>query len=139
MCMIDDGDGRVTHLGAKYVLALKDHKCQECHRVIQASERYYREKYVFDGGFTCHKTCSHCMVVRNWLSDECGGWVYGGVEEDAREHCFSGGYRMDLYRAVIGMANLWRTPSGKILPVPNPITTSDDIRAAIVKATGEKE
>lgn len=128
--MTDYSDGNVTLLGdGRYSLARKDHKCRECQRMILAGERYHRETYVFDGDFTQHKTCAHCMVVREWLSEECGGWLYGGVEEDAREHCHSGMYRMDLYRAVVGMANRWRTPSGKLLPIPKPITTSDAIRA----------
>jgi hypothetical protein len=65
------------------------------------------------------------MVVRNWLSDECGGWLYTAVEEDAAEH--ARGYGMDLARAVIGMRWQWRGKSGRLLPVPAPILTGDQL------------
>ena len=140
MCMIDDGDGAVTMIDdGRYIRARSKHKCKECGRFIEPGESYHREVYKFDGEFSTHKTCAHCMVVRRWLSDECGGWLFGGVEEDAREHVFEnrGYYGLDLYRAVVGMQWQWRTPSGRLLPVPMDIKTSDEMRAAM-KATGEQ-
>ena len=135
MCMIDDADGTVTSLGpGRYVTARREHKCAECARRIGAGESYFREAYTWDGNFTLHKTCTHCMVVRQWLQDECGGWCYGSVEEDAADH--SSGYGMDLARAVIGMRWQWRGPSGRLLKVPAPIRTGDELRAAIAKAEG---
>lgn len=131
MCMLDDADGMVTIIdGGSYVTARKPHKCAECRRTIEAGERYHRESFVFDGRFQCHKTCAHCMVVRDFLQDECGGWLYGDVEEDAREHCHGQGYGMDLYRAVVGMRRNWRRQDGRLMNVPARITTSDEIRAA---------
>ena len=131
MCMIDDSDGQVTMLrDGKYVTAKKQHKCAECHRFIEQGERYHVETYKFDGAVTTHKTCAHCMVARDWLQDECGGSLYGAIEEDIREHCFSRVYRMDLYRVAVGMSWCWRTPSGRLLPVPKAITTSDEITKA---------
>lgn len=130
MCMLDDADGRVTIINEGcYVTARKPHKCAECRRTIDAGERYHRESFVFDGRFQAHKTCAHCMVVRDFLSEECGGWLYGDVEEDAREHCHSGIYRMDLYRAVVGMQRNWRRKDGRLMNVPTRITTSDDLAA----------
>ena len=130
MCMIDCGDGFVTLLSRQTRTAKKEHKCRECFRVIAAGEKYLLESYVFDGDFTAHKTCAHCMVVRDWLQDECGGLLYGGVEEDAREHVFEnrGYYGYELYRAVVGMQWKWRSPSGRLLPIPKPIRTSDQLR-----------
>ena len=126
MCMMDDSDGSVTHLEkGGYVIARREHKCAECARRIDAGEGYHTEVYVFDGRITRHKTCAHCMVVRNWLSDECGGWLYTAVEEDAAEH--ARGYGMDLARAVIGMRWQWRGKSGRLLPVPRPILTGDQL------------
>lgn len=128
MCMIDESDGVVTILGTPgWIKAKKGHKCRECWRVIDKGERYHREVYVFDGVFTTHRTCEHCMVVRGFLRDECGGFLYGGVEEDAREHCFERQYGMDLARAVVGMQWKWRTKAGRLLPVPKPIRTTDEI------------
>jgi hypothetical protein len=141
MCMMDYSDGCVTTIeDGKYLRARAQHKCRECHRVIEAGESYHREVYLWESKFNVHKTCAHCMVVRGWLRDECGGWLYGDVEEDAREHVFNnrGYYGVDLYRAVVGMAWMWRTPSGRLLPVPAHIKTSDEMRAAIAKAEGEQ-
>lgn len=129
--MLDDSDGAVTMIeDGKYVRARTEHKCQECHRAIAPGESYHREVYLWEGVFNLHKTCAHCMVVRGWLQDECGGWLYGGVEEDAREHIFNnpGHYGIDLHRAVVGMSWNWRTRSGRLLPVPHAIKTSDELR-----------
>jgi hypothetical protein len=106
------------------------HRCAECGRVIEPGERYLRERYVWDGKFTVHKTCAHCEVARDWLAQECGGWLYGGVEEDIREHCFGYGYGMDLYRLAVGIAWKWRTPRGRLLPVPAVPQTGHEIAAA---------
>lgn len=129
MCMIDDGVGIVTMINeGRYFVARGIHRCGECGRDIKPSERYHRESYVFEGDFKMHKTCVHCMVVRGWLTEECGGWLFGQIEEDAREHVFDspGHYRMDVYRAVVGMQWCWRSPSGRLLPVPVRIKTSDE-------------
>lgn len=126
MCMFDDGDGAVEMIGQAWHVARQDHKCLECARVISRGERYYRERYKFDGSITNHKTCAHCMVARGWLQDECGGWLYRGVEEDIREHAHNGGYPMGVHRLAVGMAWKWRAPSGKMLPIPKlPLTTHE--------------
>lgn len=141
MCMMDDSDGAVTMIAeGRFYRAKTQHKCAECRRVIHAGESYHRESYVFDRQFSIHKTCAHCMVVRGWLQNECGGWLYGAVEEDAREHVHNNGhlYGLDLYRAVVGMAWQWRTRAGRLLPVPKPIKTSDEMRAAIDAAREKK-
>ncbi len=127
MCMIDDADGRVTTLAQGYVTARKQHRCAECLRFISVGETYHRESFLFEGEFTLHKTCAHCMVVRGWLRDECGGWRYGSIEEDAADH--ANGYGVDLARAVIGMKWKWRGPSGRLLKVPAPIKTGRELRA----------
>jgi len=128
--MMDSGDDRVTLLKNTYRVANKSHKCSECRREISSGEKYYYETYKFDFEFYTHKTCDHCMVVRDWLLDECGGFLYGQIEEDVREYVSCGNYAFDLYRAVVGMSKQWRTKSGKLIPIPNPIQTTDDILAA---------
>lgn len=131
MCMLDDSDGAVTHIDhGRYVAARKDHKCAECHRTIAATERYHREVYLWEGKMHVHKTCAHCMVVRGWLQNECGGWLYGAVEEDARGHCHGSGYGMDLYRAVVAMSQNWRKKDGSLRSIPAPIRTHDELIAA---------
>jgi hypothetical protein len=116
--MIDGGDGMVTPIGdpTDYV-ARKEHKCNECLRKIQPGEKYTRERFVWEGKAQTHKTCAHCMMARGWLHHNCGGWLYGAVEEDIREHAYEnyGGY---VKRLAVGMRWKWRAPSGRMLPVP---------------------
>lgn len=133
MCMFDsDGDGTVTMIhDGSYRKARKAHKCAECRRVIEAGESYHVEAFTFEGDFSWHKTCAHCMVARGWLQGECGGWLYGGVIEDLREHCHEGPYDMGVFRIAVGASWKWRGKRGNLLPVPAmPPTTHDLERAA---------
>jgi hypothetical protein len=134
MCMLDDSDGLVTMLSTADPVARKEHKCRECFRTIQAGERYHVDRFVFEGRLEAHKVCSHCMVAREWLSTECGGWLFGGVEEDIREHVHNGAYSIGVYRMAVGMAWKWRTPSGKMLPIPSVPKTTHEITAAAAPA-----
>ena len=135
MCMIDDADGAVTTIsGLLQRVARVTHKCKECCRIIDKGEKYFVESYVFEGEFTTHKTCAHCKVARDWLQDECGGWLYGGVAEDIREHVFSKMYSMSLTRVAVGMQWQWRTPKGRLMLVPRmPKTTHDAAIDAAMK------
>lgn len=132
MCMYDSCDDTVEVLSSSWHTARITHKCNECRRSISPGERYFSDRYVFDGQFCNHKVCAHCMVVREWLQDECGGFVYGGVEEDIREHAYSS-YPMDVKRLAVGMWWDWTTPSGRLMPVPKRPPTSLE-RAAAEKA-----
>ena len=124
MCMIDDGDGAVTMLSKTDPVARKAHKCHECGRAIEPGERYHVDRFAWEGKIKNHKTCAHCMVARGWLQDECGGYLFGGVEEDIRDHAHEGHYPMGVSRLAVGMAWKWRTPRGRAMPVPNvPQTT----------------
>ena len=119
MCMVDDGAGAVTEItGLLKRVARVAHWCNECCRLIEKGETYFVESYVFEGDFTTHKTCAHCKIARDWLQAECGGWLYGGVEGDIREHVFSRMYPMALARIAVGMQWEWRTPKGRLLPIP---------------------
>ncbi|WP_157378754.1 hypothetical protein [Burkholderia ubonensis] len=126
--MFDYCDERVTMISDGRRTARKEHRCAECGRMIQCGETYCYEYYKFDGRTEHHKTCSHCMVVRQWLSDECGGWVYGGVEEDIREHA-QDGYGWPILRLTVAMKNNWARRDGSLRPVPKlPKTTHDIMR-----------
>jgi hypothetical protein len=61
----------------------------------------------------------HCDEVCHWLSTECGGYLYRGVEEDLLEHARDRFYGWAVKRASIGMKWQWRTPSGKLMPIPD--------------------
>jgi hypothetical protein len=137
MCMIDYGDGTVTLIRDEVRKARKQHGCSECGRTIDPGEKYRFEFYTFDGQRTSHRTCAHCQVVRGWLWDECGGWLYGGVEEDFREHAHEGYYGIDLLRLVVAQSKNWRRPDGSLRPVPKRPRTSFEIRTA-KQAAGEQ-
>lgn len=126
MCMIDDSE-RVEMLREGWRNARKDHRCKECGRTINSGERYHLDVFVSDGEVTSHKSCAHCMVVREWLAAECGGWLFGFVEEDAAEHVSENPrhYGSELLRAVVGMRRHWRSRKGRLLPVPGPIRTTE--------------
>jgi hypothetical protein len=134
--MIDDADTVTMLEYARPVKARKAHRCNECRRTIEPGETYQTEAFMFEGEFNRHKTCAHCWVVRDWLTAECGGMVYGQVEEDAREHVVDNPryYGTELLRAVVGMHRHWRTRKGRLMPVPGPIRTSDELLAARAKS-----
>lgn len=125
MCMIDVADESVTMLASHIRTAMKPHKCAECWRTIEPGERYTIERFVSDGRVDTHKTCRHCIVVRDWLCAECGGWVYGDVEEDLHEHAVDG-YPMPVKRLAVAMRRDWRNHAGCLMPVPTvPLTTQE--------------
>lgn len=85
MCMIDDADDMVVLLSDSDVVARREHQCSECRGVIAKGETYKRESFIHEG-FNQHKTCRRCLAARQWLIDECSGFVYGAVLEDLAEH-----------------------------------------------------
>lgn len=137
MCMLDGCDEIVTTLNeGHYVTARKLHKCMECGREIPKGESYHTETFKHGGDVKTHKTCGHCMVVRGWLTKECGGWVYSMVEEDLGEHVSeSGYYGMPLARLYVAMRNDWKRQDGMLRPVPPMPQTSYDKRKAAMDAT----
>lgn len=133
MCMIDDCDDHVTLMSDGDHVARKQHRCAECGRHIKPGEKYHADNFIFEGKFSSHKTCAHCMVARGWLSGECGGWAYGAVEEDLREHVAQRGavreYGIGVARLAVGMQWQWKTPSGALLPLPAmPMTTHERLQ-----------
>ena len=123
--MIDNGyDEYVTLLSSNKQKARIIHQCKECCRNIESGEYYVSDKFVYEGKFTIHKICNHCVIVRNWLSAECGGWLYGNIKEDLCEHVHNSVYPMEISRLVIGMKWKWKTPTGKMLSIPNLPKTS---------------
>jgi hypothetical protein len=128
--MIDSSDGPCTVLREKHQKARKSHRCTECIRTIVRGETYLHETTLFDGNISTHKICPHCQAVRSWLAAECGGWVYGCVEEDLRQHVWEGVYPRALARAAVCMKQSWRNAKGELRPVPdlNPCLTHQPIR-----------
>ncbi len=126
MCMIQDSDGYVTLLSNRHPVARKEHKCTECYRKITSGEKYLREAYIWDGDLVTSKVCAHCEVVRQWLSDECGGWLYGALEEDIREHAEDSHYGFGVLRLAAGMGREWTRKDGRLWPIPRLPATSHE-------------
>lgn len=127
MCMVDyadDGCNEFSHTVTYH--ARKEHKCDECHRTISPGEPYLYHSWKFDGAFSTAKTCQHCKVACDWLSENCGGYLIFGVSEDIHEHVTE--YRGQaacvprLKRIDVGMTRGWkirRGPrKGQLMPIP---------------------
>jgi hypothetical protein len=115
--MADGADFEGTFLGESTRKARKVHKCEECWREIQPGEQYRIATWVNDGRVDSMKMCAHCRVASKWLSDNCGGFVYGGVWEDIEEHIEE--YRdvypevtRDLKRLAVWEQHGWRVKRG---------------------------
>lgn len=121
MCMVDYADGCVTMLSSGLRTARKAHTCHECGRTIKAAELYRSESYIWEGEFQVHKTCPQCLICRQWLENECSGWVYGGVAEDVEEHYHEAAYpkaiKRDLARLVVGLRTHWKFKRMPVLPM----------------------
>ncbi len=82
-CEIDvhyeDGEPVVCR-SEKIVTAKKQHKCHECYRIIVAGEQYERAKWICDGRWELHKTCSDCLSLRKQFFSK--GWLYGCLQAD---------------------------------------------------------
>lgn len=116
MCMFDY-DGICTVLSSHFRTANKHHKCSECCRQIAVGEKYLVEGLLFEGEKSTHKTCAHCMKVREYLLRECGGFVYGMIEEDISEHVYDG-CDPKIKIMASGMHNGWIKKNGDMWMVP---------------------
>ena len=127
MCMIDWADGRCDVLVCRHQRARLTHKCTECGRVIEIGEKYLYERTKFEGDVQTHRTCPHCERVRQWLTAECGGWLWQGVEEDICEHADDWHlYGIGVKMLAIGIRRQWRRRDGTLWRIPSvPKTTHE--------------
>ena len=65
--------------------ARKYHTCCECRRTIQPGERYEHVWGVWEDTPDTHKTCQHCVGLREYVRAHvpCFCWLYGNMLEDA--------------------------------------------------------
>jgi hypothetical protein len=84
-CVIDvSHDGSSEDIASSETpVARKEHKCCECHRVIQKGEKYERYASLCEGSWDTYKTCWDCFSVRNALF--CN-WYFGRVWEEIWEN-----------------------------------------------------
>lgn len=100
--------------------ARKQHKCDECSRIINVGEQYTYDFTVHGRDVDEYHTCQHCAVARKWLSNNCGGWIYSEVCEEIQEHAEEyPSIAMPLYRVAVGMRREWRRfTSEDLMPIP---------------------
>ena len=93
--------------------AKTEHKCKECFRIIQPKEKYFLEKYIWEGAFYTHKTCKHCYEVRKFILFEYGEFLYSGLYEDLTNSSWGKkDWKPRLF--AVGMSKKWRDKRGKL-------------------------
>ena len=81
-CVYVDTDEALSFYTETSPTARKQHKCCECHRVINPKEKYEKIAGMWDGRFDTYKTCSDCTEIRNAFF--CNGWIFEHVFEDLK-------------------------------------------------------
>ena len=127
MCAIDDCTPWEIYRSETHT-AHTERRCTECYRTIRRGEPF---EYAI--GRLCGETrwdtfalCQHCKAATEWLITVCGGWPYGDLGEELREHWWSGYSSICLARLIAGMRLGWC--NGR-MPVPDPaILTADATR-----------
>lgn len=118
MCRIDDAE-RVEIFQNADRKARKECKCSECWRVIAPGEVYRYEAGKCEGEFETYRTCSHCMVGRQWLLKNCHGYIYTQVLEEIREHAEEyPKIALGLYKISFGGSRKWQRKRGGLMPLP---------------------
>lgn len=86
MCMVDYAEpADVSHVDD--VRARKPHRCDDCRGPIAIGETYRRAKFLQEGYWSSFAMCPACMAgPARWLTEQCGGYCFAGVEEDLAEH-----------------------------------------------------
>jgi len=112
MCMIDYADAN-EFCSESWRSAAKKHACGECGREIGAGETYLRAAGKSDGEMYQAKMCAHCHAGARLLQRHCGGYLFGGVYEDLKEHVSEAlPWSMQAARLVVGMRRKWRRFNG---------------------------
>ena len=120
MCRADGADSWPEFSTYEMRKAIKKHKCEECGRDINPGESYAYEALKFEGEFYQHKTCQHCLVPIDWLKINCGGYIFGEVCDEIKEHAEEySKLALPLMRLVVGMKRRWRKFNGEgLMTIP---------------------
>lgn len=120
MCAIDDCDERVEVLQEKDRVGRKEHRCSECRRTIAPGETYHYEFGKLEGEAVTYRTCAHCMVARQWLRTNCGGWIYESVIQEICDHAVEYPTLAEPLKLIVSGANArWKSIGGGLMPVPD--------------------
>lgn len=118
MCSVDGSETYYPY-SRTYRTARRPHLCEECGRSIQAGERYSYAAGLYDHQWNTHKSCAHCAVGQEWLGQECGGFIHGGVWEDIEAHNDEyPALRIPLRRVALSARRRWRWFNGQTMRVP---------------------
>lgn len=91
----------------KEPIAKIKHQCCECRSIIYPGDRYRNHFGVWEGRAETFKACNHCMIAQDWLKNECGTYMLGGLSEEIEEHAIE--YRkIFLYKWLIGIRGQWK-------------------------------
>lgn len=82
-------DDYCTCLSSTRPKARKEHKCNECKRIIPIGDKYLREVTLYDGEVETYKTCKDCESIRSNFFTY--GYYYGEILYMLREHIYDSG------------------------------------------------
>jgi hypothetical protein len=77
----------------RYPTARVDHRCDECHRIIDAGEKYENTCGKWSHKFHYFTTCYDCVKARSIFY--CEGWAYGEVWHGIREMIIENSCQVD--------------------------------------------
>lgn len=119
MCMIECAE-RYDVFRKEQRRARVAHLCYDCGRTISAGESYQYSTGLYDGHWDTIHTCAHCVWAAEWLVEQCGGYLFGGIREDLEEHWNEEPLLRSqaLGRRIILMRRHWRDKLGNLIPVP---------------------
>lgn len=78
-----DGDCEFNFFGNEKRVAAKDHKCEECCRLITKGSEHFYARGISEGDFWSQRTCSVCEDVATTFY--CEGRFYGSLWDDMDE------------------------------------------------------
>lgn len=119
MCAVDYGEPTdVARIELRK--ARKQHKCDDCGRIIEPRETYTHWVFLSEGYWSKGACCAHCRAASKWLVEQCGGFLYVGILDDLEEHwneepllC-----SMRLGRLIVGCRRRWKRRDGSLMPIP---------------------
>lgn len=124
MCRIDYADGPIDFYSEHYYKAKKQHKCGECGRDIEIGEKYRYMSGKWEGEFASYKACIHCSEGMDWLTTECGGFMFSEVVEEIEEHARDSYKKLNVHdpllRFCVGARRHWKKfTSNELMNIPN--------------------
>ena len=102
-------------------VARREHKCDECFRVIGAGETYSRTAAVWDGDFFTNVACAHCAAAREIVANvdpDYRDYYYGGLLVTVQETWSDYDVEDGIARLAGCLEAKWRYQSGALMPIP---------------------